>query len=126
MTGSRGWSSGSALTSSAGDDATIDPQALHQDQERRKLGLSGAWVDWDVNEYRRLVTDLPEAGPDAKESLGLVRQSRRQTHLGKAFQNYRRHTLDKLKKNPGSGPLVQDLVGCFSWQNSFVPRPPLE
>ena len=98
MTGSRGRSSGSALTSSAGDDATIDPQALHQDQERRNLGLSGAWVDWDVNEYRRLVTDLPEAGPDAKESLGLVRQSRRQTHLGKAFQNYRRHTLDKLKK----------------------------
>ena len=89
---------GSALAGSAGDDATINPQALRQDQERRKLGLTGAWVDWDVHEYRRLVAALPEARSDAKESLGLARQSRRHTQLGKAFQNYRRHTLDKLKK----------------------------
>ena len=104
--GSRGgsWGSwqqdqrGSAQAGSAGDDATINPQALRQDQERRKLGLTGAWVDWDVHEYRRLVAALPEAGSDAKESLGLARQSRRHTQLGKAFQNYRRHTLDKLNK----------------------------
>ena len=106
MADSRGWSSGrsrdwsvwgggsgswqqdqrgSALAGSAGDDATINPQALRQDQERRKLGLTGAWVDWDAHEYRRLVAALPEAGSDAKESLGLVRQSRRHTQLGKAF-----------------------------------------
>ena len=73
---------------------------LRVDQERRKLGLTGAWADWDVHEYRRLVAALPEASSDAKESLGLAqpRQSRRHTQLGKAFQNYRRHTLDKLKK----------------------------
>ena len=35
---------------------------------------------------------------DAKESLGVVPRSKRHTQLGKAFQNYRRHTLDKLKK----------------------------
>ena len=88
---------GSAQAGSAGHDATIDPQALRQDKERQKLGLTGAWVDWDVDEYRRLVAALPEAGSDAKESLGLAK-SRRHTQLGKAFQNYRRHTLNQLKK----------------------------
>ena len=88
---------GSALAGSAGDDATINPQALRQDQERRKLGLTGAWAEWDVHKYHRLLAALPEAGSDAKESLGF-RQSRRHTNLGKAFQHYRRHTLDKLKK----------------------------
>ena len=115
---------GSALAGSAGDDATINPQAiLRQDQERRNLGLTGAWVDWDVHEFRRLVAALPEAGSDAKESIGLVRPSRRHTQLGKAFQNYRRHTLDKLKKTRNwpacsrSGGLFQ-LTGIFRSQTS--------
>ena len=88
---------GSALAGSAGDDATINPQALRQHQERRELGLNGAWADWDVHEYHRLVAALPEAGSDAKESLGLA-ESRRHTQLGEAFQYYRRHTLIQLKK----------------------------
>ena len=66
---------GSALAGSAGDDATINPQALRQDKERRKLGLTGAWVDWDVHEYRRLVAALHEAGSDAKESALRSRQT---------------------------------------------------
>ena len=109
---------GSALAGSAGDDATINPQALRQDQERRKLGLTGAWVDWDVHEYRRLVAALPEAGSDAKESLGLVRQSRRHTDLGKAFQNYRRLTLYKLKK-------TQEIARLFKlWSAVSAGRTP--
>ena len=113
---------GSALAGSAGDDATINPQALRQDQERRKLGLTGAWVDWDVHEYRRLVAALPEAGSDAKESLGLAK-SRRHTQLGKAFQNYRRHTLNQLRKTrqwpagSRSGRLFQ-LAELFRSQTS--------
>ena len=110
---------GSALAGSAGDDATINPQALRQDQERRKLGLTGAWVDWDVHEYRRLVAALPEASSDAKESLGLAqpRQSRRHTQLGKAFQNYRRHTIDKLKK-------TQEMARFFKiWSAVSAGRP---
>ena len=125
---------GSALAGSAGDDATINPQALRQDQERRKLGLTGAWVDWDVHEYRRLVAALPEAGSDAKESLGLARQSRRHTQLGKAFQNYRRRTLHKLKRNQEMArffkfwsavsarraPSLQDLLWNDSNMHAFV------
>lgn len=108
---------GNALAGSAGDDATINPQALRQDQERRNLGLTGAWVEWDVNEFRRLVAALPEAGSDAKESLGLVRQSKRHTQLGKAFQNYRRHTLDKLKK-------TQEMARLFKiWSAVSADRP---
>ena len=68
---------GSAPAGSVGDDATIN--ALRQDQERRQLGLTGAWDNWDVNEFNRLVAALPEAGLDAKESLGVVRQSKRHT-----------------------------------------------
>ena len=103
---------GSALAGSAGDDATI----LRQDRERRELGLTGAWADWDVHEYRRLVRALPEAGSDAKESLGLARQSRRHTSLGKAFQNYRRQTLDKLKK-------TQEIARLFKiWSAVSVRR----
>ena len=63
-------------------------------------------MDWDVHEYRRLVAALPEAGFDAKESLGLAGQSRRHDKLGKAFQTYRRHTLDKLKE-------TQDMARFF-------------
>ena len=108
---------GSAMAGSAGDDATINPQALRQDQERRKLGLNGAWVDWDVHEYRRLVAALPEAGSDAKESLGLARQSRQHTQLGEAFQNYR-HTLDKLKKTQEMARLFKIWSAVFRSQTS--------
>ena len=83
-------------------------------------------MDWDVHEYRRLVAALPEAGSDAKESLGLVRQSRRSIELGKAFQNYRRHTLDKLKKNQEMARLFKFWSAVSAGQNSFAPRPPLE
>ena len=94
----RGSGTGESSAASADDTTT----RLRQDPERKKLGLTGAWADWDVHECRRLVAALPEAGFDAKESLGLAqpqRQSKRHTQLGKAFQNYRRHTLNKLKQN---------------------------
>ena len=71
---------------------------------------------------------------DAKESLGLVPRSKRHTQLGKAFQNYRRHTLDKLKKTQemarvfkiwsavsGGRPLsFQDLLWNDSNMHAFV------
>ena len=102
---SAGDAGGTVVAVSVADAAT----QLRQDQERKKLGLSGAWVDWDVHEFRRLVSALPEAGSDAKESIGLdqpLRQPKRRTQLGKAFQNYRRHTLHKLKK-------TQELARLF-------------
>ena len=55
------------LMLAAADDTTT---RLRQDQERTKLGLTGAWVDWDIHAFRRLVVALPDAGFDAKESIG--------------------------------------------------------
>ena len=90
-------------------------------------------MDWDFQEYRRLVAAFPKAGPYAKESLGFS-QSRRHTCLGKAFQNYRRRTLHKLKRNQemarffkfwsvvsaGRAPSVQDLLWNDSNMHAFI------
>ena len=125
-----------AQAGSAGDDATT-PWQLYDEKlqrERRKLGITGRWSEWDAYAASRLVANLPEAASDAAESAGQVSRSRRHTQLGKAFQNYRRHTLDKLaKKRTEDGPRVQDLaVGSFASKGrsgpagGFAPRPLLE
>ena len=116
---------GSALAGSAGDGDTINPQALRMDEERRELGLDGPWADWDIHAHHRLVAADPEAGADVKDSLGCAHESRRHTQLGKAFQNYRRQTLDKLKKARAVARFFK-IWRAVSARRPVAPRPRLE
>ncbi len=68
---------------------------LEADQERRNVGLHGAWAAWDARAFQQLLEEWPEAQEAAREAIA---PSKRHTNLAKAFQNYRRQSLDRLRK----------------------------
>ena len=68
--------------------------ALTWDLQRQNLGLTGDWPNWDVEELHRLQLEAPEAAPFVREQLI---PNKRHEQLGKAFQNYRRTTLNRLE-----------------------------